>query len=243
MSFDDVILERNIALNSVGGAIDLAQNSRLTLNNSRVDKNQAADQGGGLSLEEQAQVMITNTVFNGNQARTDGGAIASSSSNANALMISGVGIAGNFAGGDGGGIYNQGRLSLSDTFVNQNTANRGAGIATIGSNSSATLNFFAVNDNIATGWGGGLFNQSGTVNLADGSLNQNSSANNGGGLWVNGGTIATNRVELAGNQAGSFGGGGFLRIPSPVSNPLTFWVTRPPFRAVVSSSNAQMHRL
>lgn len=206
---NDVTLERNIALNSIGGAIDLAQNSRLTLNNSRISQNQAADQGGGLSLEEQAQATITNTTFNGNQAATDGGAIASSS-NANALTISGVGIVGNSAGGDGGGIYNRGRLSLSNASVNQNTANRGAGIATIGANSSATLNFFAVNDNVAMGRGGGLFNQLGTVNLTDGSLNQNISANNGGGLLVNGGTIAVNRVELAGNQAGSFGGGGFF---------------------------------
>ncbi len=177
---------------------------RLTLNAVDVRNNQAGLDGGGIdSSTATSSLLITgdSAVVN-NRAGVDGGGLFLGG---NSQILQGY-IGNNQAGNLGGGIYNLGSLNLANIGIEQNQASSGAGIANVGTNSRLTLGSFGLNNNTATGNGGGLFNQQGTVSLSDGLITQNISGNNGGGIWSNG-PIDLNRVGVEGNQAGAFGGG------------------------------------
>jgi filamentous hemagglutinin family protein len=180
----------------------------LTLDNVVLSDNVAGLDGGGIdSSAPTSRLIANNTTFINNRAAVDGGGLFLSQNS----QLNGGGIVGNQAGSIGGGIYNTGNLNLSNVGIEQNQAPRGAGIANVGSGSSLTISDFALNNNTATGNGGGLFNQLGTISLTDGSVNGNISGNNGAGIWTNG-PIALNQVGLDSNQANAFGGGLFINL-------------------------------
>jgi hypothetical protein len=85
--------------------------------------------------------------------------------------------------GAGGGVFNEGALTLERVAVTGNKAGDGAG----------------------------LFNMPGaSLRLFDSRVSGNESSG-GGGLWVDGGTVTLTRTQVTGNKAlnGSFGGGIF----------------------------------
>jgi CSLREA domain-containing protein len=92
-----------------------------------------------------------------------------------------------FAGEDGGGIHNQGAVTLTDCVVTGNrTGNGGAGAS-------------------ATGSGGGLGTSGGAGGFAQGGAGGAGGA--GGGLWNNGSMTLT-RVVVSSNATGDGGNGG-----------------------------------
>jgi hypothetical protein len=133
------------------------------------------------------------------------------------LEITGGG--GTFMGGfrNGGGIYNQGRLTLINLTIQDNKADRGAGIF----NDHGTLtvtNGSRVVENEAAGFGGGLTNLSGAVTISGESHVEDNKAPQGGGivnvtairdrfatLTIDGSVIANNTAT--GRGANSDGGG------------------------------------
>ena len=103
-------------------------------------------------------------------------------SNANAVLYIGVGAivevrALTVRGGNstvGGGIDNEGTLTLADVTVTANTASEGAGI----------------------------FNLAGAaLRLIDSRVSGNTADDDGGGLWVDGGTVTLTRSRVTGNEA------------------------------------------
>ena len=143
------------------------------------------------------------------------------------LAISG----GKPAGAIGGGIFNQGMLTLQDSLVSSNSAAGGGGIASAGtlnlqnsdvSGNSATagtsgggvlssgalaLDGATISGNSAGGLGGGI-SASGTATIAASTISANSAAGGGGG--ISGGTTLTiGESTISGNTAGG-GGGGIL---------------------------------
>ncbi len=179
LSLIDVLLQNNIA-GLDGGAIDSsATNSSLTTGADTVIANNQAGRNGG------------GLVLGGNSQIEDGG------------------IIGNVAGNDGGGVHNTGVLRLSRLGVSQNAAAQGGGVANVGSTASTTIQSFAVRDNDATGNGGGIFNDSGTLATLNGSFDNNTSGRSGGGLFSSGPTSMLN-TGFDTNQAAQAGGGAFL---------------------------------
>jgi hypothetical protein len=76
--------------------------------------------------------------------------------------------------GDGGGIFNSGKLTLiHSTFLNNRAScdepncGRGGGIFNAGSAASASLIGSFITSNFATLDGGGVFNEGGTVSQTD----------------------------------------------------------------------------
>lgn len=141
------------------------------------------------------------------------------------LAISG----GKPAGAIGGGIFNQGTLTLQDSLVSSNSAAGGGGIASAGtlnlqnsdvSGNSATagtsgggvlssgalaLDGATISGNSAGGLGGGI-SASGTATIAASTISANSAAGGGGG--ISGGTTLTiGESTISGNTAGGRGGG------------------------------------
>ncbi|HTK78003.1 MAG TPA: choice-of-anchor Q domain-containing protein [Gemmataceae bacterium] len=111
----------------------------------------------------------------------------------------GTGESGNY----GGGIYNAGTLTLTDSKVRENSAAEGGGIFNGG---TLTLNNSAVSDN-AGGTGGGIYNfEAGTATLTNSAVSGNSASGVGGGIYNTHALRITN-CALSGNSADASGGG------------------------------------
>ena len=106
---------------------------------------------------------------------------------------------------DGGGINNQGTLTLTDSTVSGNTAGHGGGIWSKG---TLTLTDSTVSGNTATGTysqgGGGIWHE-GTLTLTNSTVSGNT-GDYGGGI-VNGGTLTLIHSTVSGNTAKIPGGG------------------------------------
>ncbi|HZY45708.1 MAG TPA: choice-of-anchor Q domain-containing protein, partial [Anaerolineae bacterium] len=115
---------------------------------------------------------------------------------------------GNFAGGDGGGIYASNALTLTDVTVMSNTAsNNGGGVY---ANTVATLNGGRFQNNTATTLDGGGLNVRSRLVLRVTQFFSNTAGGNGGGLYlVNGINSSVQQARFRGNSAGDEGGGLF----------------------------------
>jgi hypothetical protein len=109
----------------------------------------------------------------------------------------------------GGGIFNSGTLTLTESTVSGNTAVAdGGGI--LNSFGTLTLQESTVSGNTAggnIGSGGGIANENGgTVTLTESTVSGNTVSRGGGGGIANGGTLTLKESTVSGNTA--FGGGG-----------------------------------
>ncbi|WNZ24958.1 DUF4347 domain-containing protein [Leptolyngbya sp. NK1-12] len=142
------------------------------------------------------------------------------------VLLSGLTIASSrVTGGGGGGIRNNGNLTVQFCTFSGNSASNGSGIANFGtvtvnsstfSNNSAVFgggidNFGSLTVNSST-FSGNSASQGGGI-LNDGSLTVNSStfsgnsAGFGGGILNNRGTLTVNSSTFSGNSASNSGGG------------------------------------
>jgi hypothetical protein len=113
-------------------------------------------------------------------------------------------IHGNTAG-DGGGINNEGNLSLVNvSLFNNLTGGNGGGIYNTG---TLTVTNSSLVSNNASGYGGGIFNSGGTLTVSNSVFEENSTANHGGGICnTDAGTIAVANSTFSQNTA-YYGGG------------------------------------
>jgi hypothetical protein len=133
------------------------------------------------------------------------------------VTLSGLTISNGFGGppgsgtaGDGGGVLNEGTLTVSNCTLAGNSAGfGGAGIfnyyGTL-SVSDSTLAGNTASTPLGGGQGGGVYNWHGMVTLTDCTLSGNSAADDGGGILNDGGTVAIRASSLSGNSAGEGGG-------------------------------------
>ena len=134
-------------------------------------------------------------------------------------IISGLTIAnGNTEGGPGGGISNNGVLTVTNSSFNDNSAggNAGGAISNSGtfvvSGSSFTGNSSSSGD---TGVGGAI-NNSGVLTVEDSTFSANSS-NNGGAICNEGGTATIRNSTFSANSSGSAGGGAIFGFAGAVT--------------------------
>ncbi len=161
--------------NSFNGGGGIYNAGRLTLTSSCVSGNSSSYGGGGIFNDSNATATLTNSCVSGNSSAYGGGGILN---NYNAIMtLTNSVVSGNTSSnskngnGNGGGIYNQGTLTLTHTFVETNIAytNTGGGGGGIYNTRRLTLTGSVVSGNRASGNdsdsnGGGIYNQ-GTLTL------------------------------------------------------------------------------
>jgi len=133
------------------------------------------------------------------------------------VRVEGVTIQ-NGEAGEGGGIYNEGSLTLTNTTVSGNTAaptgpllgGSGGGIYNAG---TLTLTNSTVSENTATdlfgGRGGGIYNE-GSLTLTNSTVSGNK-AGSGGGI-LNGGTLTLTNSTVSGNTGCGIDNGGSLTL-------------------------------
>jgi hypothetical protein len=125
-------------------------------------------------------------------------------------------------GGNGGGISNEGDLTLVDSSVIDNHSSAyGGGIINFGG--TTLLRNSTVANNVAGFGGGGIYNGNNavsTVILENTTVFGNVSTNNGGGIQNFLGSVSINHSTIAGNIAGAGGGiqngGGALTISNSI---------------------------
>ena len=131
---------------------------------------------------------------------------------------------------DGGAIYNQGTLTISDCHFTNNTSWYSGYISTLlGGDGGAiyngigtvVINNSTLNGNIATGsrqaFGGAIYNESGTVRISNSTLDGNTAFasddagdyGDGGAIYNGSGKVTLSHVTVSGNIAAVSGGGIF----------------------------------
>jgi CSLREA domain-containing protein len=124
------------------------------------------------------------------------------------VNINGVTIRNGGTGITGGGIFNGGTLTLTNSTVSGNAAgNDGGGIF----NDAGTLtliNSIVSGNNAGVDGGGILNNPGGTLTLTNSTVTGNAAGDDGGGIRnVAGGTLTLTNSTVSGNTAGDDGGG------------------------------------
>jgi len=113
----------------------------------------------------------------------------------------------------GGGIYNEGSLTVSDSTLCQNFTISGGGIYNKGSLSLINI---ILSQNIAANHGGGIFNRDGGLTVVNSTISQNSANKNangthGGGI-SNFSPLKVSNSTIIGN--GAYDGGGIANFSS-----------------------------
>ena len=232
---------------ATGGGITNAVGSPTTLNNVAVQDNNATVDGGGIAnlgtltiqggsllsgnsaavnggailnqgtLSIDASTIQANTA-SGPAATNGGGGIYSVSGT---VSITGSTVTGNVANGtagSGGGIFiTAGTVTIDQSLIDANTANRaGGGIEIVAGTLDITGTDLSNNVTLGGAVGapgnGGALHVSGaaTTIITGGTVSGNSAANEGGGLWNSGGgSMTVDGVLIIGNTAAVEGGGIF----------------------------------
>jgi hypothetical protein len=116
------------------------------------------------------------------------------------LTVSNSTVSGNTAGNDGGGIYNYGNLTITGSLVRQNRAIYGGGIWNGG---SATISSSTVSGNLAyggdsNGYGGGIY-AAGSVSLIASTVTGNNSDGPGAGIYDQGWVTISSKSLVCNN--------------------------------------------
>ncbi len=104
---------------------------------------------------------------------------------------------------EGGGIYNDGRLTISNSTISNNSAHGGGGIANWGTLTISNSTISGNSSSIAPG--GGIRNGSGSVITLDSvtiSANSDAQATHAAGLFAAAATVTVRNSILAGNSSG-----------------------------------------
>jgi hypothetical protein len=204
IQFDSTVFatSQTITLSSTLGTLDLTQ----TAGPMEIDGPTAGVTISGGHAVEVFQVasgvtasLSRLTITEGSTAGAGGGLF-----NQGTLTLTDCTIFGNSGANAGGGLFNQGALTLTDCTISGNSgAIGGGGLANQG---TATLTGCTISSNSAGDAGGGLFNliESG-VTLTDCTVSGNSAGGGEGGLY-NGGTATLTGCTVSGNSAANFGG-------------------------------------
>jgi hypothetical protein len=128
------------------------------------------------------------------------------------VVVANSTIAGNVAGGEGGGVVSENALTISDSMISSNTAALAAGAVSFGSPPS-TITGSWFDQNIASVAGGGFMGHGGIISDSTFSANQQTDGGGfgGGAIVTMDADITITNVTISGNTAaGSLGGGGIL---------------------------------
>ncbi|MFO0836093.1 MAG: choice-of-anchor Q domain-containing protein [Phycisphaerales bacterium] len=117
------------------------------------------------------------------------------------VAISGLTITNGYNAGGGGGFYNQGTLTITDSTISESTGYSGGGVLNKG---TLTITGSTISGNPAA-YGGGIYNN-GTVTITDSTISANS-ALYGGGVDSTAGTTSIINSTISGNSAQYNGGG------------------------------------
>ncbi len=189
-------LSDNVGAENGGGAFLWNTSAGSVISGSQIIENRG-QWGGGLFIYENTQpVAIDNSVIGNNSAGGKGGGLYLYNGMAalvGSTLLSNTVAAGMNQAADGGGIYNAGVLTLTNSIVISNTSAGGAGSA-----GTHTVNGTAGGN----GRGGGIYSER-TLTLINTILRANSARGGAGGSGMNGADGLTGDLGVTGTAGGA----------------------------------------
>ena len=180
----------------------------LVLNNTNIVSN-TADYGGGVFQSGSGRVDISNSLIEFNHCSQQGGGLYINGD----VGLTDTLVLDNIASRDGGGLTDwAGRTDLiGGMFAGNSAGGNGGGV---NANNSLSINGTQFISNTAANGGGLLqWNPGYTVTVTNARFERNHSGDNGGGLYVSGNTALTNTQVLS-STAGNNGGGVYVNAGS-----------------------------
>jgi hypothetical protein len=223
MTVTNSTIDDNSTFNSGDGG-GIYNGGTLTVTNSTIDDNSSSNGGGiyyegtltvasssiynnrggyGGGINGSGALTVTNTSIYDNSAGFGAGMICGSGP----VTVANSSIYDNSApydSGNGGGIYNVGTMTVTNSTIDNNSAWVGGGIYNPG---TLTINNSTIADNSAGSFGGGGIDNWGTLTINNSTIADNSATNWGGGIDTWSGVLTVINSTIADNSAGSLGGG------------------------------------
>jgi len=210
-NFGSLTLTNVTVSHSTGSGGAIVNEGALTTRRTTVSDNLATDIGAGGGIVNFGALLVNNSTVSGNTTQLGSGAGIDNSGQA--MVVGSSIINNSASAGPGGGLENlplpplNATLTLIDTVVSHNTALAGGGIENQG---TLTMIRSPLRNNTATIAGGGLamnFDGS-TAELTNSPVTGNSSSE-GGGIYLTSGTVTLtlNRSRVSANTATTDGGG------------------------------------
>ena len=191
----------------------------ITLNDCTISGNSASQSGGGLYNLSSGTATLSGCAITGNSVNAPysaGGGVY----NQGVVTLTQCVVSGN-SGANGGGLMNyDGTATLTDSTISGNTSFHGAGIfSCYYAHGITTLANCTVSGNTASSQGGGVYTGPyGATTLTDSTVSGNAAAGNGGGLYSRASSTTTlTNCTVSGNSAGQNGGGLYWTAPATVN--------------------------
>jgi hypothetical protein len=194
--------------NALTGDLDIRSNVRITTNATTLGS--VATVQGGAFWDDRifdvraGVVQIENLqIANGHVDFDIGGGIR----NQGTLTLVNSTVTGNSANSGGGGIFNQGTLTLINSIVAGNSARTGSSGGGIANGGTLTLSSSTIRSNDASRDGGGIHNSL-NATLTNSTVSENAAFLSGGGianlgtLELTGTTVSSNRAEVPDDTSG-----------------------------------------
>jgi CSLREA domain-containing protein len=194
----------------LGGGVLLVAGGTATLSSTTIASNVAGISGGGIYNDRSAITTVDATSIRDNQAlgTGKGGYGGGILNEGNLTVQNGSDLTGNQAAVLGGGLSTAfDQTTLTDTSVAGNTAGQTGGGVYCDPVGHLTLTRVSIASNHASSYGGGLFND-GTLTAMDGALDQNTADQTGAGAYNSStGHLTLTGTRVSGNQTTGNGGG------------------------------------
>ncbi len=217
LSLQQVLIANNVAGNAGGGLFN--SGTVKIYDGVAINHNNALNGGGIFNDNDDTISAYSYVTIDDNTSTGVAGGGGVFNSLGNFQIFDGGEISGNTSRGDGGGVNNNGTMTLQGVQLQGNTsAGRGGGVFV--SLGSLTLTDVSINSFNRANQGGGMFVRGGgTVNMTGGGITNNSATftgitaggglahGGGGGLFVSGGSVTLTGVSIFGNLSNSDGGG------------------------------------
>ena len=239
LTLENTTVSDNDAAN-LGGGITMSDSGILHITGGSITRNNAASFGGGIYTQSSGLVRVTGALIDGNvsapgprggggishqggtlevlggtqisnNTASRGGAIYSRGGGSVLVKDSTLGPGNVTNGGEGGGIYGfGGGVTVDNSTITGNTSNGGTGGGIMNFSSVLVENGSVISNNTAID-GGGIFNNSGTLDVTDSTIEGNvASANNGGGIWTAGIADVVNSTLRSNSANVGTGAGGAI---------------------------------
>ncbi len=190
-----------------GGGVYVKDGGELVMNDGEIGNNIAGN-GGGVYVNSNATFTATGGTIGGsgspNQATSNGGGIFIATDGAGEL--DGVTISHNTAATTGGGVLNNGTLTIASGQISNNEADyNGGGISNNTSNSTIIMSGGEISGNTAGNNGGGIYAAGGRLTIQNATINRNEVYRTGGGniqgvgLHLSNATTTITNTQISGN--------------------------------------------
>lgn len=189
-----------------GGGINLSAGTLKLAGGAVVKGNYAANYGGGVYVASGAELYMYGSALIGYDTTTN-------SVPTSAALGTSSGKAANYAQ-QGGGIYSSGSVYLGYTGKNNGSLVEATGTNKLSGGVRQNYASFGANGN-----GGGIYNDSGTFQMANGNISYNAATGYGGAIKGSG-TLAGGTIE--GNKAAKDGGGVYFNAGTLTVSGATF---------------------